>query len=56
VIIIAAGDVTVLGPFVATDKTSIDTALTAARASANDKWLSYPCAANQVMFVHIEEA
>jgi len=49
----AAGDITVLGPFVATDRTAIDTALTGAVVVADDI-VSWPCGSNQVMFAIIK--
>jgi len=51
----AAGDITVLGPYVATDKTSIDTALTGQVVVA-DSIVAVPCAGNQVMFVIVKAA
>lgn len=51
----AAGDVTV--QLLAVDTSAIDTAVTAMRVSANDKWLMTSVAdGRQVMIVHIEEA
>ena len=51
----AAGDVTV--QLLAVDTSAIDTAVTAMRVSANDKWLMTSVAdGQQVMIVHIEEA
>jgi len=52
----AAGDVTVIGPYPATDKTAIDTAVTAGLAAANDTVVAWPCGKNQVMFLMIEQA
>jgi len=49
----AAGDVSVLGPFVATDDTSIDTALTAVANSGNVLITSWSSGTNQVMFAVI---
>lgn len=51
----AAGDVTVLGPYVATDKAAIDAALTGAAVVADDI-VAWPCGANQVMFAIIKAA
>lgn len=51
----AAGDVTVqiiASPFTAA---TIDTAITAMRNGANDKWLMTSCA-DQIIVVNIEEA
>jgi hypothetical protein len=50
----AAGDITVLGPYNCDDKTGIDTALTGAVVVA-DKIVSY-VAANQVWFVIVKAA
>jgi hypothetical protein len=50
-----AGDITVLGPYVATDRASIDTALTGQVVVA-DKIVAYPCGSNQVMFVIVKAA
>ena len=51
----AAGDITVLGPYKATDRTAIDTALDAV-VGATDDVVSWSCGANQVMFMVIERA
>ena len=51
----AAGDVTV--QIVDADATAIDTAVTAMRTGANDKWLMCSSGGGtQVVIVHIEEA
>ena len=51
----AAGDVTV--QLLAVDTSAIDTAVTALRVTANDKWLMTSVANGlQVLLVHIEEA
>ena len=51
----AAGDITILGPFKATDKTAIDTALDAVVGGTDDV-VSWPCGLNQVMFMKIERS
>ena len=51
----AAGDITVLGPYKATDRTAIDTALDAV-VGATDDVVSWPSGVNQVMFMVIERA
>lgn len=51
----AAGDVTV--QIVAATTAAVDSALTALRVSANDRWLMIPLAGGQqIMIAHIEEA
>ena len=51
----AAGDVTV--QVVAATTAAVDTAVTALRVTANDKWGFVPLADGQeVMIIHIEEA
>lgn len=50
----AQGDVTV--QILAADTSAIDTAVTAMRVTANDKWLMTSLADQQVLIVHIEEA
>jgi hypothetical protein len=52
----AAGDVTV--QILAASTTDIDTAVTAMRVTANDKWMATSIGPNseQVVVIHIEEA
>ena len=49
----ASGDVTVIGPFKCDDKTSIDTALTAALTAATDTVTSWT-SGNLVWFATVE--
>lgn len=51
----AAGDVTIL-ELDATDSSAIDTAVTNARVTANDKWMAVPSSHNRILVIHIEEA
>lgn len=51
----AAGDITVLGPYKATDRTAIDTAVDAV-VGATDDVISWTSGANEVMFMVIERS
>lgn len=51
----AAGDITVLGPFDPNDKTTIDTALTG-QVLVADLLCSYPNKSGQVFFVIVKAA
>jgi hypothetical protein len=51
----AAGDITILGPYAVGDKTAIDTGLTGQVVVADDI-VAYPVGLDQVMFVVVKAA